>query len=145
MANVCTNIIHITYYGSGAAKLLASKNLFQRIESKFLILSEHVYGHLEPDPHNPINPITQLVFLSEWVAPIEFLQSLCYEFMVDIRGVSMEFIDGYVDCFELFNKLEDVKTGSHWVKLQAEEGASPIIPLEEDEPIQLNDDQAYIE
>ena len=92
--NPCENIIHITYYGKD--KRSDSINLLKELKAKF----PDMYGDFPDD-----EIYTDLGFTSEWVSPLQFLQHLCNKYTADIIGVAYEFIDGYVESFELKNEL----------------------------------------
>ena len=123
--NPCENIIHITYYGKD--KRSDSINLLKELKAKF----PDMYGDFPDD-----EIYTDLDFTSEWVSPLQFLQHLCNKYTVDIIGVAYEFIDGYVESFELKNELiEEVpaQTALHLIELKDLEEITELPKAQDDE------------
>ena len=103
MENICTNIIHITYYCSNDEAEENAIKIMRILESKF--------KNLEIE-YNDYGIITDVKFESTWSAPLSLLDEISETFKVDIIGVSFEFKDGYVEAFELFAKIDDEGPGN---------------------------------
>ena len=120
--NVCTNIIHLTYYGSPEENLQSSEAIYKYLKNKF-----DVYF----DEYDEDGLITDYQFASQWTAPLSFLDELSMNFKVDIIGVAYEFEDGYVESFEILTKLDDEDITGSFINTvtdsNIEEGVDTII------------------
>lgn len=126
---MCNNIIYITYLDKDVNSL--PTNLYYVLVDNYKIL--------EFDDLNDKSLITEIKFLSDYVAPLSHLQELCNKYNIDIIGVSYDFENGYVESFELKNELieEEDKT-PHIIQLVNINDVEAIIeqlPLNQDEDI----------
>lgn len=97
-ANICSNIIHINYYGTLEENEIVSKEIYEILKNKF-----DVYF----DEYDEDGLISDYQFDSEWTAPISFLDELSLKYNIDIRGVAYEFEDGYVEAYEILADFEE--------------------------------------
>jgi hypothetical protein len=136
MPNICINTINITYYEVEEKELKKiSRAIRDKIDERFLIYK--MWGK-DDTPYHLDEPviITNYEFGSDWVAPLEFLDQLCIDHNVDICGVAYEFEDGYVESFELQNRMEDGTLETHWVSMEAEDRENTTtLPLSGDESV----------
>jgi len=133
MAAICTNIIHITYYGNDETNIQTSSAIFNELEETFEFVWNADTGSLfdgVPETYS------ELGFESSWVAPLAFLQELCKKYNVDILGVAFEFSGGHVESFTLFKDSEDeIMPTNHLISFEAENRENIETP-----PIEGNDD-----
>lgn len=132
MSNRCTNTIHITYYGKNDEENYEIYNrIYEELDDTF-----GVFLYFNSDDEIP----DKIVFESEYVAPIEFLQEVCEIYNVDIIGVAYEFEGGYVESFELQNGMKSEEPSGHFIKLQAEDKENTgTFPLNDGEDVLKED------
>lgn len=128
MVNICTNIIHISYYGT------IDENTKNSIELKEYIDTH--YTLLWSDSADDYDICTEIAFESDSVAPLTVLSEFSKEKGIDIIGIAYEFIDGYVDSFEYLADLHEEETGG-FVKLEEDESGEVSVS---DEEYELLDD-----
>lgn len=132
-ANVCTNIIHVSYYGKNEEEnIKISKEIRSLLYSKFSEVTT------EFDENGVICDFS---FESNWAAPIILLDEISEKYKVDIIGVAYEFDDGYVESFELFADLNEEIPGAILETItddNIQEGVDTIV-LPENELEILND------
>ena len=132
-ANVCTNIIHVSYYEKNKEEnIKISKEIRSLLYSKFSEVTT------EFDENGVICDFS---FESNWAAPIILLDEISEKYKVDIIGVAYEFDDGYVESFELFADLNEEIPGAILKTItddNIQEGVDTIV-LPENELEILND------
>lgn len=132
-ANICTNIIHVSYYGKNEEEnIKISKEIRSLLYSKFSEVTT------EFDENGVICDFS---FESNWAAPIILLDEISEKYKVDIIGVAYEFDDGYVESFELFADLNEEIPGAILETItddNIQEGVDTIV-LPENELEILND------
>ena len=121
--NICTNRISLRYHGNEETQLESSKVLFETLNKKYKVIFNE---------HSNLGTVIECVFESNWTCPIELLDSLSTNYNIDIIGVAYEFIDGYVEAFELLAKIPEEEKGSFII---IDEGKAQIIDafIEEDD------------
>lgn len=140
MANICMNVIHVTYFGETSEENLKTSQLLHKE------LHDNVLGiYPEYDQDNTYGAETEFEFDSNWVTPLQLLQHFCNKYNVDIIGVAYEFGNGYVESFELKNQLvEEIE--QHvltFLESDNEEEEISILPKSQDDEI-LDDEYPAI-
>ena len=126
MVNICTNIIHITYYGNIDENIKKSTEIKEFLESH--------YNLLWFDTDDTYDTYTEIAFESISVAPLTILSELSKENGVDIIGIAYEFTDRYVESFEYLTDLHEEETGG-FIKLEEDESGEVSVLDEEFEAL----------
>lgn len=135
MEQLCTNRIFVTYYGAEEDKKQTSQKLFSILREKYSMI-DAISDSAE------FEYFVEFSFFSDYVAPTEILQKICYELNIDIIGVAYLFDEGYVDAFELYNAQEEVDAPeSHMIYVQAEDKENTeTFPMNGNEAVLDEDD-----
>ena len=139
--NICTNRISIKYHGDEETQLEVSHKILEVLEKNYKVIFNE---------RDAIGNIIECVFESSWTCPTDLLQSFSINFNVDIIGVSYEFIDGYVDAFEIYADIEEEEMGGFLPIAEVENDEDPLMEsyfieendiLKEDELPEISDEE----
>jgi hypothetical protein len=140
MANLCSNIINVTYFDeTEELKLKTSRLLHEELQENFSSLYPEYCNAEDCEDEYEIECYFEVG--SKWVAPLQFFHHLCNKYNVDIIGVAYEFGGGYVESFELHNQLVEVEEhGQHVITFvdvdeDAEIETIEVLPNAQDDEI----------